>query len=88
MCADLTRVVESAPVDRNPNDGHVWTVVVSCQGSSAVIVDGEPTDHHISPLVDDFKPVTVQAWNIRDALRAAADLPLEEFFVREEADTA
>lgn len=80
-CEILTRVVESWPVINNPDDGHTFTIAVSLRGSGRVVGDPHDTD---STHFDDMVAVSVRAWNLRDALLKAAELPLRDFFPTED----
>lgn len=67
----------------NPDDGHTFSIAVSLRGSGRVVGDAHDTD---SNYFSDLVAVSVRAWNVRDALRQAADLPLRAFFPPEEVD--
>lgn len=58
--------------------GHTWRLTVESRASSAVVGDQH---HHDAP---EFTPlgraVEVRAWNLRQALTAAAALPLQVWF--------
>ena len=68
-----------------PNDGHTFEISVRLRGSYGVVGEPDSTDaEDFSPL----KTVEVRAWNLREAFRKAADLPLADFFPPEPDDAS
>lgn len=65
-----------AALDDGPAAGHQFHFAVRVQGSSAVV--GGPHVDDGQPAEDPFQ-VTVRAWNLRDACRAAAEIPLGQW---------
>jgi hypothetical protein len=67
----------------DPNDGHAWRIAISDRGSYG-IAGREDEGHHFSGRYSPESTVVVQAWNLPDALRKAAELPLAAWFPEEE----
>jgi hypothetical protein len=62
--------------------GHEWTISITGRGHSSGAGD-DPT-HSDANYTDTYKPVTVRAHNLRDALLLAAAKPLTAWFEEEE----
>lgn len=62
-------------MSEGPDDGHTFRITFDSRGSYSVVGDEHHTDapdFHGVPHV-----VEVRAWNLRDALRKAANLPFD-----------
>lgn len=69
----------------SPDDGHTFKIAVSCRGSYAVV--GQPF-HDADYFLATPNEVEVRAWDLRTALRVAAELPFDEWFApKDEART-
>lgn len=61
--------------EEGPDDGHTFRITFTSRGSYKVVGDEH---HHDAPDFDEFAhSVDVRAWNLRDALHKAADLPFD-----------
>lgn len=65
--------MSSAEQDEGPEAGHTFRFRFDIRGSSKVVGDPEYTD--APDFMGPVHEIQVRAWNLRDALRKAADLP-------------
>jgi hypothetical protein len=68
----------------SPEDGHTFRIRYDSRASSKVTGDPEHTD--ASDFMGPVKEVQVRAWDLRTALRKAADLPFGELMATEVTD--
>lgn len=68
--------VQVFALDDGAEAGHTWLIGVRLRPSTAVV--GEP--HRDAEGFEMLQIVEVRAWNLRDALRQAAELPLDRWF--------
>lgn len=64
-----------------PEAGHTFRISMSSRGSYSVV--GEP-GHRDAAEFDEPRTVEVRAWNLREALLQAIDLPLSAWFPEED----
>lgn len=61
--------------EEGPDDGHTFRILFDIRGSYSVVGDAHHTDSTNFDGI--YHVVEVRAWNLRDALRKAVDLPFE-----------
>lgn len=71
--AGYTHVPPPPNHPEGPDDGHTFRITMSSRGSYDVV--GDP-HHSDSPVFGPETSVDVRAWNLRDALHRAAEMPL------------
>jgi hypothetical protein len=70
---DRAREVLAEQYAEGPQDGHTFRIEMTSRGSSRTVGDPTYTDND---WWSDPWHVEVRAWNLTDALRKAAELPL------------
>ena len=76
----------SAENDAGPKGGHTFRFRFDIRGSSRVVGDLEYTD--APDFMGPVHEVQIRAWNLREALRKAADLPFAALMGNEVSDDA
>jgi hypothetical protein len=70
-------VVQPAPAEGGPDDGHTFRLTALIRGSYGVVGEEHHTD--VGEFMGPAFGVEVRAWNLPDALRKAAELPLADW---------